>query len=169
MDVSALIDAVDAGQLLSEFNVDTDAVAVVGHSWGATSALQLVGCKPPVETLLSVARTPTIRPQPQLVVAVSWLDGADQGSLADLGVRTAVLVSPPLRLLFDASSGPAMHAKVLLVSGTRDWVVPSDPEAVVPLRNGQPMANGHRIVVASGGDASIFGLSDADEAPVLAH
>ena len=61
-----------------------------------------------------------------------------------------------------------MHAKVLLVSGTRDWVVPSDPEAVVPLREGQPLANGHRIVLASGGDHfNLWAPVDAEEPPVL--
>ena len=125
MDVSALIDAVEAGQLLSEFSVDTDAVAVVGHSWGATAALQLSGLQTTSRHLAVRCQDPN-DPDRNLswLLQCSWLDGADQGSLADPRVRTAVVVSPPLRLLFDASSGPAMHAKVLLVSGTRDWVVP---------------------------------------------
>lgn len=170
MDVSALIDAVEASQLLSEFSIDTDAVAVVGHSWGATAALQLSGLQTTSKQLAVRCQDPN-DPDRNLswLLQCSWLDGADQGSLADPRVRTAVVVSPPLRLLFDASSGPAMHAKVLLVSGTRDWVVPADPEAVVPLRNGQPMANGHRIVLASGGDHfNLWAPSDAEEAPVLA-
>ena len=55
-----------------------------------------------------------------------------------------------------------------MVSGTRDWVVPSDPEAVVPLRNGQPLANGHRLVLASGGDHfNLWAPADQKEPPIL--
>ncbi len=169
MDVTALIDAVDAGQLLSEFSLDSDSVAVVGHSWGATAALQLSGLQTTSRKLAVRCQDPS-DPDRNLSWALqcSWLDGADQGSQADPRVLTAVVVSPPLRLLFDESSGPAMHAKVLLVSGTRDWVVPSDSEAVVPLRNGQPLANGHRIVLASGGDHfNLWAPIDGKEPPVL--
>ena len=169
MDVTAVIDAVEAGILLSGSSVQTDSVAVVGHSWGATAALQLGGLKTTSRKLSSRCRNPR-DPDRNLswVLQCSWLKGADQGSLGDMRVRTAVVVSPPLRLLFDESSGPSMHAKVLLVSGTRDWVVPSDPEAVVPLRNGQPLANGHRIVLASGGDHfNLWAPVDAKEPPVL--
>ena len=169
MDVTAVIDAVEAGILLSGSSVQTDSVAVVGHSWGATAALQLGGLKTTSRKLSSRCRNPR-DPDRNLswVLQCSWLKGADQGSLGDMRVRTAVVVSPPLRLLFDESSGPSMHAKVLLVSGTRDWVVPSDPEAVVPLRNGQPLANGHRIVLASGGDHfNLWAPVDAKEPSVL--
>ena len=169
MDVTAVIDAVETGNLLSGSSVQTDAVAVVGHSWGATAALQLGGLQTTSRKLSARCQDPR-DPDRNLswVLQCSWLKGADQGSLADLRVRTAVVVSPPLRLLFDEASGPSMHAKVLLVSGTRDWVVPSDPEAVVPLRNGQPLANGHRIVLASGGDHfNLWAPVGAEEPPIL--
>ena len=169
MDVSAVIDAVETGSLFSGSSLQTDSVAVVGHSWGATAALQLGGLQTTSRKLSSRCQNPR-DPDRNLswVLQCSWLKGADQGSLGDTRVRTAVVVSPPLRLLFDESSGPSMHAKVLLVSGTRDWVVPSDPEAVVPLRNGQPLANGHRIVLASGGDHfNLWAPADAKEPPVL--
>ena len=169
MDVTAVIDAVETGSLLSGAAVQTDSVAVVGHSWGATAALQLGGLQTTSRKLSS--RCQDARdPDRNLswVLQCSWLKGADQGSLADMRVRTAVVVSPPLRLLFDEASGPSMHAKVLLVSGTHDWVVPSDPEAVVPLRNGQPLANGHRLVLASGGDHfNLWAPVGAEEPPVL--
>ena len=169
MDVTAVIDAVETGNLLSGASVQTDSVAVVGHSWGATAALQLGGLKTTSRKLSSRCQDPR-DPDRNLswVLQCSWLKGADQGSLADPRVRTAVVVSPPLRLLFDESSGPSMHAKVLLVSGTRDWVVPSDPEAIVPLRNGQPLANGHRVVLASGGSHfNLWAPAGADQPPVL--
>jgi hypothetical protein len=40
---------------------------------------------------------------------------------------------------------------VLLVSGTRDWVVPPDPEALEPMARGGGQL-GHRLVLAQGGD-----------------
>ncbi|WP_114990613.1 alpha/beta fold hydrolase [Synechococcus sp. UW179A] len=169
MDVTAVIDAVEAGSLLSGSSVQTDSVAVVGHSWGATAALQLGGLQTTSRKLSSRCQDPR-DPDRNLswVLQCSWLKGADQGSLGDTRVRSVVVVSPPLRLLFDESSGPSMHAKALLVSGTRDWVVPSDPEAVVPLRNGQPLANGHRLVLASGGDHfNLWAPVGAEQPPVL--
>ena len=133
LDVSALLDGVEAGTLLLGQQIAIDDVAVVGHSWGATTALQLSG-------LQTTSRKLKTRCQDALdldrnlswVLQCSWLSGADQESLADPRVKAAVVVSPPMRLLFDESSGPNLQAKVLLVSGTKDWVVPSDPEAVVP-------------------------------------
>ena len=169
MDVSALIDAVETELLLSSSNVDTESVAVVGHSWGGTAALQLSGLQTTSRKLSDRCQDP-MDPDRNLswVLQCSWLKGADQGSLADQRVRTAVVVSPPLRLLFDERSGPSMQAKVLLVSGSRDWVVPSDPEAVVPLREGQPLVNGHRLVLASGGNHfNLWAPVDADEPSVL--
>jgi hypothetical protein len=79
-----------------------------------------------------------------------------------------VVVSPPLRLLFDAGSGSELTARVLLVSGTGDWLVPSGPEAVAPLRQGQPLANGHRLVLASGGGHFNLRGPASSELPVLA-
>jgi hypothetical protein len=73
-----------------------------------------------------------------------------------------------MRLLFDESSGPSLQAKVLLVSGTRDWVVPSDPEAVVPLQGGKPLENGHRLVLASGGSHfNLWAPANQKESPIL--
>lgn len=169
MDVTAVIDAVETGSLLSDSIVQTDSVAVVGHSWGATAALQLAGLQTTSRKLSTRCQDPR-DPDRNLswVLQCSWLKGADRGSMADTRVRTAVVVSPPLHLLFDESSGSSMHAKVLLVTGTRDWVVPSDPEAVVPMRNGQPLVNGHRIVLAAGGDHfNLWAPADAKEPPVL--
>ena len=51
-DVSALLDAVASGELLSDRSLETQSVAVIGHSWGATTSLQLAGGAP-VESKLS--------------------------------------------------------------------------------------------------------------------
>jgi predicted dienelactone hydrolase len=169
LDVSALLDGVQAGNLLSGQSIDIDDVAVVGHSWGATAALQLSGLQTTSRKLKTRCQDPR-DPDRNLswVLQCSWLSGADQGSLADPRVKAAVVVSPPMRLLFDESSGPSLQAKVLLVSGTKDWVVPSDPEAVVPLQGGKPLANGHRLVLASGGSHfNLWAPADQKEAPIL--
>ncbi len=169
LDVSALLDGVEAGTLLSGQQISVDDVAVVGHSWGATSALQLSGLQTTSRKLKTRCQDPR-DPDRNLswVLQCSWLSGADQGSLADPRVKAAVVVSPPMRLLFDESSGRSLQAKVLLVSGTKDWVVPSDPEAVVPLKGGKPLANGHRLVLASGGSHfNLWAPADQKEAPIL--
>ena len=169
LDVSALLDGVEAGTLLSGQQISVNDVAVVGHSWGATAALQLSGLQTTSRKLKMRCQDPR-DPDRNLswVLQCSWLSGADQGSLADPRVKAAVVVSAPMRLLFDESSGPSLQAKVLLVSGTKDWVVPSDPEAVVPLRGGQPLANGHRLVLASGGSHfNLWAPADQKESPIL--
>ena len=151
LDVTAVLDAIQTGSLLAGQQFDDD-VAVVGHSWGGTAALQLSGLQTTSKKLKLRCQDPR-DPERNLswVLQCSWLAGADQGSLADPRVKAAVVVSPPLTLLFDETSGPSLQAKVLLVSGTKDWVVPSDPEAVMPLKRSNPLANGHRLVLASGG------------------
>jgi predicted dienelactone hydrolase len=169
MDVSALLDGVEAGNLLSGQQISVDDVAVVGHSWGATAALQLSGLQTTSRKLKTRCQDPR-DPDRNLswVLQCSWLSGADQGSLADPRVKAAVVVSPPMRLLFDETSGPSLQAKVLLVSGTNDWVVPSDPEAVVPLKGGNALANGHRLVLASGGSHfNLWAPADQKEPPIL--
>ena len=169
MDVSALLDGVEAGNLLSGQQISVNDAAVVGHSWGATAALQLSGLKTTSRKLKTRCQDPR-DPDRNLswVLQCSWLSGADQGSLADPRVKAAVVVSPPMRLLFDETSGPSLQAKVLLVSGTNDWVVPPDPEAVVPLKGGNPLANGHRLVLAAGGSHfNLWAPADQKEPPIL--
>ena len=61
-------------------------------------------------------------------------------------------VSPPLRLLFDGSRLESFPAKLLLISGTRAWVVPSDPEAIAPMRESKAVRLGHRLVLVQGAD-----------------
>ena len=59
-------------------------------------------------------------------------------------------VSPPTRLLFSPGSAAGMTARGLMISGSRDWVVPPDPEAITPF--GPNGRFGHALVLASGGD-----------------
>ena len=153
LDVSALLDAVSAGRFLSGATLNTDAVAVVGHSWGGTTSLQLAGGVPTDRKLKS--RCNDLKdPERNIswVLQCSWLSGINQAAVADSRVKAVVAVSPPLRLLFDRSRSESISAKLLLISGTRDWVVPSGPEAIVPMRATKAAQLGHRLVLVQGAD-----------------
>ena len=153
LDVSALLDAVGAGRLLANANLNTNAVAVVGHSWGGTTSLQLAGGVP-TDLRLQSRCNALNDPERNLswVLQCSWLSGINQAAVADQRVKAVVAVSPPLRLLFDGSRLETLPAKMLLISGTRDWVVPSGPEAIVPMRESKAARLGHRLVLVQGAD-----------------
>lgn len=170
LDVSLLLDAVEAGTLLPGNSLKTREVAMVGHSWGATTTLQLAGLATTSAQLRTRCQNPR-DPDRNLswMLQCSWLEASERSSLADPRIKAAVAVSPPLSLLFDSRSGSKLTAKVLLVSGTRDWVVPPGPEAIAPLRQGTPMANGHRLVLADGGGHfNLRAPADQLGVPVLA-
>jgi hypothetical protein len=61
-----------------------------------------------------------------------------------------VAVSPPIGLLFSDEAAQGIQARVLLVSGSQDWVVPPDPEALLPFSKAPAL--GHRLVLVKGGD-----------------
>lgn len=154
-DVSALIDAAAAGRLGLSTPVDTSRVLAAGHSWGATTVLQLAGATPSSQRLRQDCDNFN-DPAHNLswVLQCSFLSAADQAGLADPRVQSVVAVSPPMRLLFAPGAARAMNASVLLVSGTRDWVVPVGPEAIEPMRSmvSNSGIGPHRLVLAEGGD-----------------
>ena len=151
LDVSAAIDAVAAGQIPGLQGVRTDRVVAIGHSWGATTVLQLGGARPSANRLRQ--RCDDVRdPDRNLswVLQCSFLKSADQASLADPRVIAVAAVSPPVSLMFDRGAAAGMQARGLVVSGSNDWVVPSGPEALdrfAPLRSA-----GHQLVLVQGGD-----------------
>jgi len=155
LDISAVIDASAAGDLQFSRPVNTGNVMVAGHSWGATTALQLAGARPSSLELRQFC-TDLQDPARNLswVLQCSFLEAADRSGLADPRVKVAVAVSPPMRLLFAPGAADGMNARVLLVSGSRDWVVPVGPEAIDPVRNlsANNGLGGHRLVLAEGGD-----------------
>ena len=55
-----------------------------------------------------------------------------------------------MSLLFPRDREQRLNTRVLLVSGSHDWVVPPDPEAIRPLQ-GRDL-QGHQLVLAQGGD-----------------
>ena len=168
LDVSALVDAVASRRLFASMALKTDAVAVVGHSWGATTSMQLAGAEP-TDRKLKLRCSDLRDPERNLswVLQCSWLSGIKQAGLADPRVKAVVAVSPPLRLLFDPSSAPALSAKVLLISGTRDWVVPSGPEAISPMRETGAAKFGHRLVLVEGANHFSLRSFRGDERPAV--
>ncbi|MFM7314125.1 MAG: alpha/beta hydrolase family protein [Cyanobium sp.] len=166
LDVSAAIDAVRTGAIPGLQGVASDRVVVIGHSWGATTALQLGGARPS-STRLRTRCDNFSDPDRNLswVLQCSFLQSADQAALADPRVVAVAAVSPPLNLVFDLGAAASMQARGLLVSGTRDWVVPSGPEAID--RFGRIRDRGHQLVLVKGGDHfNLRGPVGTDTAPL---
>lgn len=87
------------------------------------------------------------------ILQCNFVGSADSAALVDPRVAAAIAVSPPMRLLFDVDSAGSMKAKVLVISGSRDWVVPPGPEAIEPMaRATRGGASGHRLVLAENAD-----------------
>jgi len=154
MDMSAVINAAAAGSLALPAGLRTDNVVAMGQSYGATTVLQLAGARPSAGLLNRFCKDVT-NPARNVswVLQCSFLTSADQAGLADPRIKAVVAVSPPMSLLFDQGSARAMGARVLLVSGSRDWVVPSGPEALTPMAlEARNAGGGHRLVLAKDGD-----------------
>ena len=149
MDLRAVIDG--AAQLGLSQPVDTGRVVVIGHSWGATTALQLAGVRPTDTDLRQRCNDPD-DPERNLswTLQCSWVRGVPDAAIADGRVIAVGAVSPPVSLLFPKGSAQGLSGRLLLVSGSRDWVVPPDPEAVEPMRRGR--ATGNQLVLVQGGD-----------------
>ncbi|MFM7734317.1 MAG: alpha/beta hydrolase family protein, partial [Cyanobium sp.] len=151
LDVSAVIDGVASGAIEATSGVDSRRVVVIGHFWGATTALQLAGVRPS-DAALRQRCSQLDDPDRNLswTLQCSWLQGVNQAALQDRRVIAVAAVSPPASLLFPRGSGQELSGRVLLVSGSRDWVVPPDPEAVEPMWWGG--VRGNQLVLVQGSD-----------------
>jgi len=74
-------------------------------------------------------------------------------------------VSPPTSLLFPRGAAADMTGRVLVVSGSRDWVVPPDPEAIDPMRGAH--RRGNQLVLVDGGDHFNLRPEDRTDGGVL--
>jgi len=150
LDLSAVLDAIGTGQLNLGPSVQAQRVVVIGHSWGATTALLLAGVQPSGSEAGRCANPDDPGRNLSWVLQCSWLQGVGAAQLGDQRVIAVGAVSPPVSLLFPRGAAQKLGARTLLVSGSRDWVVPPDPEAIQPMRAN--VANGNRLVLAKGGD-----------------
>jgi predicted dienelactone hydrolase len=159
LDLKAALD--QAGTLGLRQPVNTNQVVVMGHSWGGTTALQMAGARP-TETTLQRQCKDVKDPNRNLswTLQCSWISGVNRAAISDRRVIAAAAVSPPASLLFPHRAGVDLTARVLLVSGSRDWVVPPDPEAIDPVRFAK--RHGHQLVLVNGGDH--FNLRPEDSA-----
>jgi predicted dienelactone hydrolase len=148
-DLRSVLDGVN--QLGLRQPVEANRVVLLGHSWGATTVLQLAGVRPIATDLLKRCEQ-LDDPERNLswTLQCSWLSGVDQASIRDGRVMAVGAVSPPVSLLFPHGAAVDLSARVLLVSGSHDWVVPPDPEAVIPMRWGKRLGN--QLVLVGGGD-----------------
>jgi predicted dienelactone hydrolase len=149
MDVGAAIDQANTLGLRSKVN--NEQVVVLGHSWGGTTVIQLAGVRPMAGKLLD--RCDEVQdPNRNLswTLQCSWLQGVNQAAITDRRVIAVAAVSPPSSLLFPRGAGLEMSGRVLVVSGSRDWVVPPDPEAIDPMRLAH--RRGNQLVLVNGGD-----------------
>ncbi|MFQ6538053.1 MULTISPECIES: alpha/beta hydrolase family protein [Aphanothece] len=150
LDISALLDAV-AEDRLGLGALPSERTVVLGHSWGAITAMQLAGLKPSAGRL---QRHCGNLDDPELnvswILQCSFLQTANEAAVADQRVRGVVAVSPPLRLLFEHGASESMHARAVVVSGSKDWVVPFGPEALHPFLAVSEI-RGHQLVLADGG------------------
>ena len=154
LDVSSVIDGAGDGRLKLPAPVRTDSVAALGQSWGATTVLQLAGIRPSAARLKRHCETAD-DPSRNIswVLQCSFVQSADKASAPDPRVTTVAAVSPMLSLLFDHGASKGLAAQTLVVSGSRDWVVPSGPEALRPVKTALSLGvQGSRLVLANGGD-----------------
>jgi len=147
--VRGVLDALDAGSLPGGEGVRARNVTFIGHSWGGTTALQLAGARSLPAALwkdCAIANSPLRNIS--WVLQCSFLTATTETSLADPRIVRVVAVSPPQGLVF-AAGLVDLKVPVLLVSGSRDFVVPTRPEALLPFGTYPHGLN--ELVLAEGG------------------
>jgi predicted dienelactone hydrolase len=166
-EIKAVIDALEVGNLPGSSDAPRSNLVLIGHSWGATSALQLAGARSVASPAWDACQQ-VDAPQRNLswVLQCSFLPAAEPISLLDPRISRVVAVSPPQALVFAAGLAN-LSLPVLLVSGSHDLVVPGTSEALQPFANYG--GKGHRLVLVDGG--SHFNLpakADSNGGPLRA-
>jgi len=132
MDVRAVLDALDAGAIPQAKGITSRQATFIGHSWGATTALQLAGARSlPAQVWQACGVINNPNSNISWVLQCTFLKAATDSSMADGRIARLVAVSPPQGLVFAAGLAD-LSIPVMLVSGSRDWVVPTKPEALLP-------------------------------------
>jgi predicted dienelactone hydrolase len=166
-DVRAVLDALDAGSLSGGEGIRARRVVMIGHSWGGTTALQLAGARSlPASLWADCGRTGNPNRNISWVLQCSFLPAATTASLADPRIVRAVAVSPPQGLVFELGARD-LQVPVLLVSGSRDVVVPTDPEALLPFGS-YPRGSNRLVVVEGGNHFNLPAAADSDGGPLRA-
>ena len=148
-EVKAVLDGLEAGAIPAAAGITPRNVVFIGHSWGATTALQLAGARSISAELWNACKDPE-HPNRNLswVLQCSFLPAANASSFADPRISRVVAVSPPQALVFAAGLAD-LKLPVLVVAGSSDLVVPPKPEALLPF--GQYPKNGSALVLAERG------------------
>jgi predicted dienelactone hydrolase len=166
-EVKAVLDGLEAGSFPGAEGIAPRNVVFIGHSWGATTALQLAGARSRSTDLWKSCTDPD-HPKRNIswVLQCSFLSAAIPDSLADPRITRVVAVSPPQGLVFAAGLAD-LKVPVLVVSGSRDVVVPPQPEALSPF--GQyPKAGSQLVLVEGGTHFNLPAAADSNGGPLRA-
>ena len=148
-ELKAVLDALEARQIPFAADASASDVVLIGHSWGATSTLQLAGARSVPDPLWQACQQSNHPSRnPSWVLQCGVLPAAGPESLLDSRLARAVAVSPPQGLVF-AGGLKDLAIPVLLVSGSRDLVVPAQPEVIEPFAR-YPQGP-HRLLIARNG------------------
>jgi len=166
-DVRAVLDALDAGTLPGGEGVLARQVTFIGHSWGGTTALQLAGARSlPTALWKDCASATSPLRNISWVLQCSFLPAATDSSLADPRIVRVAAVSPPQGLVF-AAGLVDLKVPVLLVSGSRDFVVPTQPEALLPY-GAYPRGRNELVLVEGGSHFNLPADASSNGGPLRA-
>ena len=156
-ELKAVLDALEERQIPAADDAPARDVVLIGHSWGATSTLQLAGARSVADPLWQACeQSKHPSRNPSWVLQCGVLPAARPDSWLDPRLARVVAVSPPQGLVF-AGGLSDLAVPVLLISGSRDLVVPAQPEAIAPFAR-YPQGP-HRLVIAR--DGTHFNLPSA--------
>jgi predicted dienelactone hydrolase len=166
-EVKAVLDALEARSFPGAEAIVPRNVVFIGHSWGATTALQLAGARSRPTDLWKSCTDPD-HPKRNLswVLQCSFLSAAIPDSLADPRITRVAAVSPPQGLVFAAGLAD-LQVPVLVVSGSRDLVVPPQPEALTPFSQ-YPRLGNQLVLVEGGTHFNLPAAADSNGGPLRA-